>query len=218
MPGVLDKQTGYVFVHVPKCAGTSVSHRLLQRGQAADFKSIPGLEDIIQRDNAGPGDKIGHVGHGRARQIREVLGDQDFEALDSFAVVRNPWDRLVSRYNFLRSSMRGTLPDYLRGSFSEFVLWACKNRKSTQVDRLADEQGIILVKDLLKFENLQTEFQAYSMRLFGTALDLPMLNRTAATVQKATFSGEAREAVRAAYAEDFAAFGYSDRGPPDKHA
>ncbi|MEZ5812485.1 MAG: sulfotransferase family 2 domain-containing protein [Rhizobiaceae bacterium] len=215
MVGVLNTELGFVFVHIPKCAGSSISHSMLLSDSSIDFRAVPGLRGIVERDNSGSDEKIGDIGHARARQVRELLGHRTFDAMNSFAVVRNPWDRLVSRYHFLRRSARGDLPSHLAGSFSEFVLWACRNRPSTQFDRIADRHGNVLVKDILMFENLQAEFEQYSTRLFGVARSLPSLNKAPELKFDAWFSKEACEVVKSAYADDFAAFGYSDHGPPD---
>lgn len=215
MVGVLNTKLGFIFIHVPKCAGFSISHSLLLSDSATGFHDVPGLKTIVQRDNSGLGEKIGDVGHARARQVRELLGHRTYDAMNSFAVVRNPWDRLISRYLYLRRNVRGDLPSHLTGSFSEFVLWACRNRPSTQFDRLADRDGNVLVSDFLLFENLQVEFESYSKRLFGAAPELPKLNQSSEPKHNVQFSKAACEAVKLAYANDFATFGYSDDGPLD---
>lgn len=63
----------YVFIHVPKTAGTSIA--------AALGKS--------------------HCSHGTTREYRELLGPE-FEELFSFAFVRHPGDRFMSLYRYAR--------------------------------------------------------------------------------------------------------------------
>lgn len=65
------RNAGILFVHVPKCAGTSISETLY--GQ---FTNHVYASDI------------------------ERWGEVSVKALPSFAVTRNPWDRLLSAYRF----------------------------------------------------------------------------------------------------------------------
>jgi hypothetical protein len=63
-----------IFVHIPKCAGTSVSRTLSDR---------PAL-------------------HWKLSYYRLVFQPDAFRDYFKFAFVRNPWDRLVSAYQYLR--------------------------------------------------------------------------------------------------------------------
>jgi hypothetical protein len=69
------RRSGVVFVHVPKAAGTSINHALYGRS----------------------------LGHLKAREI-ERYSPGILAELPSFAVVRNPWSRLVSAYLFVKQS------------------------------------------------------------------------------------------------------------------
>ncbi|MDT9598891.1 sulfotransferase family 2 domain-containing protein [Sphingosinicella rhizophila] len=66
-------RAGIVFVHVPKAAGTSINLALYGR----------------------------FVGHPHASDICR-WAPSEVRALPLFSVVRNPWDRLVSAYRFVR--------------------------------------------------------------------------------------------------------------------
>lgn len=66
-------EAGILFIHVPKAAGTSINAALYQR----------------------------FMGHVRAADVHR-WGSTRVKSLPSFAVTRNPWDRLVSAYRFAR--------------------------------------------------------------------------------------------------------------------
>jgi hypothetical protein len=67
-------QYSCIFVHIPKCAGVSVSKAL--------FGNLGG-------------------GHCSITQYQLIFEKRLYEAYFKFAFVRNPWDRLVSAYAFL---------------------------------------------------------------------------------------------------------------------
>jgi chondroitin 4-sulfotransferase 11 len=70
------REAGVIFIHVPKAAGTSVNETLYGR----------------------------FMGHSSALQVKR-FAPKTFAALPSFAIVRNPWERLVSAYQFARASV-----------------------------------------------------------------------------------------------------------------
>ena len=73
----------YVFIHIPKCAGTSI-HRAL--GALHERLSLPIDEKRYHK-------------HTKAIDVRRILGpiwDNSFK----FSIVRNPWDLMVSSYHW----------------------------------------------------------------------------------------------------------------------
>ncbi|MCT8340058.1 sulfotransferase family protein [Flavobacteriaceae bacterium TK19130] len=70
----ISKDSNYVFVHVPKNAGTTISQLL-------------GID--VSR-------------HYTVSEYKAMLGRKQYEALFSFAIVRNPFSRFLSLYNYAR--------------------------------------------------------------------------------------------------------------------
>lgn len=155
----------------------------------------------------------------------------------AFAVVRNPWDRLVScftdkvvgrlsdpnfegrsevhegfaRYNHLlrRELFR---PDMSFAEFVRVVAWI--------PDALADEHfrsqyrmfsapnGSLLVKRIIKFENLHAEMTELLRDLGATAFDIGHMHRTLHSGYRSFYSAETREQVGRMYARDIELFDY----------
>jgi Sulfotransferase family len=133
-----------LFIHVPKNAGTTISTQLYG----------------------------GHLGHRKA--LFYLRSDSShFQSKLKFAIVRNPWSRLVSAYEFGKTINPNHRP-YLRETrlifqeyrtFSDFVnlfLWENRARLDSldpifrpQFAYLCDKEFNIIVDKIFHFENLQ---------------------------------------------------------------
>ena len=70
-----------LMVHIPKCAGITMN-------------LIIGLNNPKFFGN--------HYGHHHANFIKNMMGDK-YKNYTSFCIIRNPWDKLWSSYNFMKS-------------------------------------------------------------------------------------------------------------------
>lgn len=150
-----------IHVHIPKCAGTSITRTLFNR-----------------RDR-----------HLTALQYKTLLG-ASYEDYFAFAFVRNPWDRMVSFHTMcLRSNgpahkkllqqctnMFGTT---LFSDWVRFVQWVNNDPNTTlghsgldstlelspQYLWLTDDSGNILVDFIGRFEQLLTDFNKVCRKL-----------------------------------------------------
>lgn len=156
---------GIVFIHVPKAAGTSISHALYGRS----------------------------LGHFKATQIRSWC-PKEFSSLFKFAIVRNPWDRAVSAYKFALKGSTETAgmrrPEQYRipqfRTFDAFVNEWLSERDLTKADFVfqpqhpfvLDAKGNLLVDYLGKVESLNEDLSRIT-ELTGVRLAVPELNRVA---------------------------------------
>ena len=107
----------FIFIHIPKTGGTSVEAALADYGK------------LLQ----GPGNFHSiYFKHIPATRLQAMMGDE-YENYFKFSIVRNPWDWLVSMYEFCRGfcypfiydtpySLR--VPDEFRDMpFDEWIHW-----------------------------------------------------------------------------------------------
>lgn len=189
------RETGSLFIHVPKAAGTSVSLALYG----------------------------GNIGHRRAIDYQRI-SRRHFGNYFRFAFVRNPWDRLVSAYEFVRAS--GTefvqpIPnsDYqspVFSSFDRFVgewlieadLAALDVVFQPQWTFVCDVDGTVLVDHVGRTESLETDLGAVEEAL-GRTIQPAHLNRTERSIDLTDYyTSETRDMVADIYRRDIEMFGY----------
>jgi len=114
----------FIFVHVPKAAGTSVTQHLSQYTQYCDLE-IGGTEfgEMIQPAYSR---RFGISKHSTASKLRGIMGSIEWQKYFSFAFVRNPFLRTYSIYQFLRkwdgydTTLRQRIMEF--DSFQDFVM------------------------------------------------------------------------------------------------
>lgn len=213
MTGILNIKRGYVFIHVPKTAGSSIAELLLATPGAKPFQKMVGLKDAIAEENAIAPEIVLRPPHARARDIRTVIGADVYGSIRSVAVVRNPWDRLRSTFFYQRKAALRTrdVPEHLLDTFNRFVLWTCAERPASLADRLCErDRRIVIVTDIIRYETLQADFARLARDVFRVSPELPRVNVSDRDLQEEPFSDEAIEVVRWTYRHDFDLFGYSD--------
>lgn len=192
-------EAGVVFIHVPKAAGTSINQALYGR----------------------------FMGHVRARDLRR-WAPAKVKALPSFAVTRNPWDRLVSAYRFaLRGhGIGGELqagvwrPQQYRvaefESFERFVREWLPARKVEKLDAIfrpqshfvCDSAGLVLVDHLGSLDDLEPTFE-FLRKQIGKVPPIGSSNRSGERIDyRNLYTPELVDIVGRFYASDVEAFGY----------
>lgn len=171
-----------VFLHIPKTGGTSVCRTLRDAGDAP-----------LYTDESYTGD--GHSPqHSTYRELMKAnMLPADFNVM---AVVRNPYDRFVSEYNWRRGA--GLIdPGMSQGAFARefFSGGRWDNHDLAQAEFT---EGVRIRP--LRFETLAEEFRAE----FGFGL-----RHDNASTGPREIEPEARELVALHWARDFEGFGYA---------
>lgn len=208
---LLSDQHQFVFIHVPKTGGDSISAALRQHADGVD---------------ASAGDRK----HWNARRTREALfGETHGRAwgeYTSFGVIRNPWDQVHSDYHFCRQS-----PD----PGPEFGNWRFKVLRTKQIDfpqfveetcgthgragsslwhhYLCDRNGRQMITHVLKHERLRDDWPVLCEALGIAPMQLPRLNVTHNRPDyRHEYDSRSRYLVSRRFAADIEHFGYTFDG------
>jgi len=205
-------QQGFVFIHVPKTAGTSLLKAL----------RITGSGDLS--------------GHTPAKEIMPMI-KKTLPNVVSIAFVRNPYSRFTSLYNFARqgesyyhsvknpaNSLQGKHPEYdiLAGKSleqcAELLIQGKLGITRTdgmsgwrpQVDWLVDWKGEIMVDFIGRVETLTSDLKRLH-DLYGIVTDpIPWLNKSTDKENTPTFTDRTRDLVHLYYKRDFETLGYNE--------
>lgn len=151
----------FIFVHIPKTAGQTVQkvlnpYCIEPETNKTLFRRI--LTNLPVRENV---DKAFFRPHYSANWIKTKVGQQTFSQYKTFAFIRNPFDLLVSRYEFIlrrKNHHRHTLISAM--NFSQYLEYERARHQKNQKDLFSfvcDKSGNIIVDELFRFEDLSSE-------------------------------------------------------------
>lgn len=90
----------FIFIHIPKCGGTSVAHALEPLCGIGDLQL--GGTPFGEKCHAAYGPKFGIAKHSFAVEARRAVGERHFREYTTFTTVRDPASRVISMFNYLK--------------------------------------------------------------------------------------------------------------------
>ncbi|WP_299698740.1 sulfotransferase family 2 domain-containing protein [uncultured Tateyamaria sp.] len=211
---ILSTGRKYIFVHAPKTGGTAMAQALEARAMKDDIM-LGDTPKALKRRRRLEGVKTrGRLWkHSTLADIEGLVPSLD--GLFAFTLVRNPWDRMVSYYHWLREQSFDHPAVALAGQM-EFCDFACasQTRSSMQANParryMIDAAGRERCDLYIRLEHFDMDADPLWDHL-GFRLQLPPRVNASdrAADYRGYYSDDAREAVTEACAEDVERFGYS---------
>ncbi|WP_299614729.1 sulfotransferase family 2 domain-containing protein [uncultured Tateyamaria sp.] len=209
---ILSTGRAYIFIHAPKTGGTAMALALEDRAMKDDImlgdtpkalKRRRRLQDVKTRGRLWK--------HSTMADIDGLVPRLD--GLFAFTLVRNPWDRLVSYYHWLRDQDFDHPAVALAGQM-EFADFACaaQTRSSLKASParhyMTDAEGHERCDLYIRLEQYDTDAAPLWDHL-GFHLTLPRANASDRGADyRVYYTDEARSAVADACSEDIQRFGY----------
>ncbi len=211
----------FIFIHVPKTAGTSVMNMFLPHARLIDrlvygggavstaTKVFNRVFALVPRGNR---HFTGYHKHEYARVVARKMGEEAFKSHYSFAFVRNPFDWTVSRYLYICQAKGHPLHQRVSAmDFGEFVEMDVAESDYTQSDFVCDEGGNIMVDYVARFENIEAEIATIAEKLQLSPLELPHANPSKARKGKSYrdyYTAVSKELIARKFQGDLDTFGY----------
>jgi len=152
---IYSKKYRFCFVHIEKNAGTSIRDALSESLKVKHFKS---------RSYFGPMRGKGGV---TVKEYIDFLGEEEYANHFSFAIVRNPYERMVSWYKY---------DNFGFDNFEDWIYHFFSNIKGKQTDYLKDYSENIAVDFIGRIENLQSDFNIITKRIGVGSITLKRKN------------------------------------------
>ena len=220
---IISHRNKFIFIHINKCAGTSITRALLPflgpddlvLGCTPEYERLS--NDYLKRGLI--------YKHSTANEIKKFIGDETWENYFVFSFVRNPWDIVVSKYFWWHKtpadwSEKAKKQKKLitRLSFKDYILNKKFGVKFSMAAFLRTESSTESnpfpeIDFIGTFENLQSDFNMVCSKTGLPKIILSKMNTSNELRIKNHFTDfydpETREIVRKAYKEDIRLFGYT---------
>jgi len=212
---LISRRHRFIFVHIPKCGGTSVYHAL--RHSAGLWQRV--LNNLFDRNLLYiklevPFFSIQNFGmHLHAYQIQEILGKEVFSDYWVFSFVRNPREREVSEYHYALKNPNHREHRAISAlrDFDDFIRWRfsvdklnCKSQKSY----LVDIDGKMLANYVGNTSTIDEDLKHICNRFGIEDVAIARKNSSNHSAYQEYFNSETQRAVREFYQDDIEEFGF----------
>lgn len=197
------KKRKLIFIHIPKTGGTSV-----------DFFFKGSMQN-----------------HSCLKDYENYLSTEVMEQYFKFTTVRNPFDLLVSSYNMVVKRIQQkhlhtlkqfghsvfSFEEYLKDKIQNYIVgtepfistnFSHSMFNQNQIDWIKNSQGRINIDYIMKFENLQQDFDIVCDKIGAPRNKLKHINKINHKHYSEYYDDKTRKIVAERYAKDIEHFGY----------
>jgi len=212
---ILSRARRYIFIHIPKTGGTALTLALEARAARDDIIVADTPKGRRRRGRLAGIETAGRLWkHSTLADIRGLATDAEIASFFTVTLVRNPWDRMVSYYHWLRAQSFAHPAVTLARShdFSGFL-----NQPQTIASIRAwpygayvrDARGNSRASLMARVEALAEDLQPFEAHLGFRLTPLPRVNESARPRDwRGLYSDRDAARIAEVCTEDIARFGY----------
>jgi hypothetical protein len=197
-----------IFIHIPRCGGSSIEDIIWPKRRTV-AELWMGFTSRYHNKY-----QTGGLQHLFGKHIEIEVGHKLFAEYFKFSFIRNPWDRAVSQFHFMkkRPDLREFIGLSLSDSFKKY-LDLIHEKTHVQWEQqhkfILDAQGKPIVDFLGRFENYKQDVKFVLRKLGLNRKTIPHSNPTDHRPYYEYYDNEAVEMVHSLYERDIALFGYT---------
>lgn len=206
----------YIFVHAPKTGGTALAQALEARAMKDDILVGNTPKAAKRRKRLKTLTPAGRLWkHSTLADIDGIVSRDDLDRFFLFTLVRNPWDRMVSYYHWLKvqsfDNPAVLLAKMMR--FEEFVLQPFILRTFRHAPYpfyVTDAEGRERDAHYIRLEDLTKDLAPLEAHLGFSLGKIPRVNMSDRRADyRGYYSAASQDALAQACASDIARFGYT---------
>lgn len=217
---IISRGRRYIFIHIPKTGGTSLALALEARAMKDDMMLGDTPKARKRRRRLAGAEARGRLWkHSKLSDIHGLVSQQEIEDFFVFTMVRNPWDRVVSYYFWLREQdfEHPAVAAAQRLDFSGFLRdghVALSLSRHPYPAYITDAGGRERANAFIRLEKTEEDLAPLEAHLGFALSPLPHENRSDREADYRRYYGDNdAELVGRICAGDIARFGYRfDRG------
>jgi hypothetical protein len=158
----------FIYLKTKKTGGTSVEAYLEQFCLPPNVDNVGGhnREETISEYGIVGGRNYGrsikndtYYNHMPAQELKDLLGSDTWNNYRKFCVIRNPWDRMVSKFWWTLQSQLLKYEDKPFSEIREYFEWWIENKPRWLADDIEvfTIEGKVIVDDVIRYEELDKE-------------------------------------------------------------
>lgn len=205
----------FIFVHIPKCGGTSIELALLKKeGIELPCNKIELLSNEQKQEYS-----IGYRYQDTMAQHRTISQYKTKHKKEyfTFTFSRNPWERLLSEYFYIKkengckcmelnfNKQFPTFNDFVKNNG---IKCGWRGHDSLQIDFILNSNQDKVIDFIGRCENLQEDFNIVCDKIGIAREQLPHAYKTKHKHYTEYYDDETRQIVAEKYAKDIEYFGY----------
>lgn len=231
---VISHKYKFIFIHIPKCAGTSIMDSLLRLHGGEEYWNEIDPKDAIRfsvHPDYGNYEDENLSQHSNCRDTEKFFLKKgwDFSKYFKFAFVRNPWSRQLSKFSYTKSEadkylksgeeFRSWAVDFERGgipphfSFENYCEKEyCKSifkGVETQLQYISREDGSWMVDYVGKLERINDNFYTACKKAGMPYIKPDHHNQTVKKPYYDSYDHYTKELVGATYLKDIMGLNYA---------